>query len=311
MLPEIREYCAANPGILHYEVETLDQVGEAIRTVSLVSPSIIVINGGDGTVQAVLTELYSNNQYKGTPPPVAILPNGKTNLIAGDLGATGSPMKVLQQIVDQVAEGTENHIIERQLIALRTDSNRLVLGMFFSGAYLANVMLYCRNRIYPLGLPNGLSHFLAAFLSLVAIFLGLDGGRFLPKSTPVRVSLLRGGELRGRFSILIVTSLERLLFRIQTQGTARAGNMKFLAVDWKASALLRMFKVSRKGKLGREKLSGIHFEEGDEIMIGGDRPTFIFDGELFEAKTDQPIRLTTTAPVPFLRLTAEAGIAGR
>ena len=41
------------------------------------------------------------------------------------------------------------------------------------GAYLADVMLYCRNRIYPLGLPNGISHFLAAILGLFAIIFGV------------------------------------------------------------------------------------------------------------------------------------------
>ena len=37
-----------------------------------------------------------------------------------------------------------------------------VIGMFLGGAGLADVMLYCRERIYPLGLPNGVSHFITA-----------------------------------------------------------------------------------------------------------------------------------------------------
>ena len=63
---------------------------------------------------------------------------------------------------------------------------RPVLGMFLGGAYLADVMLYCRNRIYPLGLPNGVSHFLAAILGLFALLFGLGGGRLPPKTEAVR-----------------------------------------------------------------------------------------------------------------------------
>ncbi|MCM3274417.1 DUF2141 domain-containing protein, partial [Paenibacillus elgii] len=57
-LPRVREFCAAHPDIFHYEVEDVEQIGEAIRTIAMVSPRVVAINGGDGTVQAALTELY-------------------------------------------------------------------------------------------------------------------------------------------------------------------------------------------------------------------------------------------------------------
>ena len=55
LLPQVREFCAAHPDIFHYEVEDVGQIGEAIRTIAMVSPSVVAINGGDGTVQAALT----------------------------------------------------------------------------------------------------------------------------------------------------------------------------------------------------------------------------------------------------------------
>src|SRR3546814_5708911 len=82
---------------------------------AMVSPRIVGSNGGDGTVQAALTELYSGGHFGGSPPPVAVLPNGKTNLIALDLGAEGDPIKALQRVVDLVESGRlEDHVIERQ-----------------------------------------------------------------------------------------------------------------------------------------------------------------------------------------------------
>src|SRR5688500_20064039 len=55
-------------------------------------PDVLVINGGDGTVQATLTEMFNGKPFGDVPPPVAVLPNGKTNLIAQDLGADGDPI---------------------------------------------------------------------------------------------------------------------------------------------------------------------------------------------------------------------------
>ncbi len=307
LLPRVREYCAAHPDIFHYEVEDVDQIGEAIRTIAMVSPRIVVINGGDGTVQAALTELYSGGHFGGSPPPVAVLPNGKTNLIALDLGAEGDPIKALQRVIDLVETGRlEEHVIQRQLISLDSGGEaRPVLGMFLGGAYLADVMLYCRNRIYPLGLPNGLSHFLAAILGLFAMMFGLGGGRLPPKPEAMTVSLIRQGEYKGKFSLLIVTTLEKLLLSIRTNDSAgQSGQMKMLAVERGLGSLFRMLGATWRGTLGQNNLEGVHFEQGDEIRIEGNRSNVILDGEIFQATNGMPIILTSTQPVPFLRLAA-------
>lgn len=307
LLPQVREYCAAHPDIFHYEVEDVDQIGEAIRTIAMVSPRVVVINGGDGTVQAALTELYSGGHFGGSPPPVAVLPNGKTNLIALDLGAVGDPIKALKRVVELVESGRlEDHVIERQLISLDSGGEaRPVLGMFLGGAYLADVMLYCRNRIYPLGLPNGLSHFLAAVLGLFAIIFGIGGGRLPPKPEPMTVSLIRQGEFKGKFSLLIVTTLEKLLLSIRTSdGGGTNGHMKLLATESSVGAVFRMLSATWRGTLGQNPLEGVHFQQGDEIRIEGERSNVILDGEIFQATNGMPIILTSTQPVPFLRLAA-------
>jgi hypothetical protein len=306
LLPRVREYCAAHPDVFHYEVEAVDQIEKAIRTIAMVKPKVLVINGGDGTVQGALTELYLGDHFQGSPPPVAVLPNGKTNLIALDLGAEGDPIKALERVVELVNGGDlESHVVQRELISLDRDGGRPVLGMFLGGAYLADVMLYCRNRIYPLGLPNGLSHALAALLGLIAILFGIGGGRLPPQPSPLTVSLLREGQLQGKFSLLIVTTLERLLLSIRTsEAYGTDGSMKLLAVDRSAGALIRMMAATWRGTLGKKKLEGVHFQQGDEIRIEGERSSVILDGELFEAAQGKPIILTSTAPVPFLRLAA-------
>lgn len=307
LLPRVREYCAAHPDIFHYEVEDVDQIGEAIRTIAMVSPRVVVINGGDGTVQAALTELYSGGHFGGSPPPVAVLPNGKTNLIALDLGAEGDPIKALQRVIELVESGRlDDHVIQRQLISLDSGGEaRPVLGMFLGGAYLADVMLYCRNRIYPLGLPNGISHFLAAILGLFALLFGLGGGRLPPKPEAMTVSLIRQGEFKGKFSLLIVTTLEKLLLSIRTNDAAgQSGQMKLLAVERGLGALFRMLGATWRGTLGQSQLNGVHFQQGDEIRIEGERSNVILDGEIFQAKNGMPIILTSTQPVPFLRLAA-------
>lgn len=304
-LPRVRSYCANNPDIFHYEVEHVDQIGRALQTIARVDPVVIVINGGDGTVQAALTELYQGEHFKGRVPPIAVLPNGKTNLIALDLGIHGDPIKALEKIVQIAKAGVDDHVVARELIAL-TDGGadtRPVLGMFLGGAGLADYMLYCRNQIYPLGLSNGLSHFLTVLAVLVSLIFGIRA-RFLPQSSrPVRISLIRDGQLAGRFAVLIVTTLERLLLGVQA-GHSQRGQMKLMAVDQSLSALLRLGWASMTRRVGKGQMQGIHLEQGDVIRIEGDHSSVILDGELFEASEGKPIVLRSTKPVPFLRLAA-------
>ena len=80
--------------------------------------------------------------------------------------------------------------------------------------------------------------------------------------------------------------------------------MQMLLIDRSFPALMRAFFAGIRGRLGRARLSGVHFERDDEIRIEGARSSVILDGETFEADTGRPIVLRPTSPVSFLKLAA-------
>ncbi len=305
LLPKVRCFCARNPDIFHYEVEEMHQISRALEMIARVKPKVLVINGGDGTVQTALTELYHGGHFDGAPPPVAVLPNGKTNLIALDLGAQGNPLEALSEILEIAKGDVSGHVVARELIALSDGSENAkpVLGMFLGGAGLADTMLYCRHKIYPLGLPNGLSHVLAVFATLFSVLVGFRA-KFLPqRADPVRISHLRDGELKGSFSVLVVTTLEKLLLGARP-GRQKEGHLKFLAVDQSIGAMFKVVAASIAGRLGKQAMRGVHLAQGDIIRIDGAHSNVILDGELFEANDKKPIILKSTPPIPFLKIAA-------
>ena len=305
-LPRVRSFCANEKDIFHYEVEEVGQIGEALRIIARVKPKVLVLNGGDGTVQAALTELYQGGHFGEPPPPVAVLPNGKTNLIAQDLGAAGDPISVLERILELARTDMAPHIVERELIALTHGAagGRPVLGMFLGGAGLADTMLYCRDKIYPLGLPNWLAHGLTFLIGMTSILIGRSGTNFLPlPARALTVSVTRSGVRHGAFAFLMVTTLQRLLLSSTLAGAGHPhGSMQLLLIDRSFPALVRAFVAALRGQLGSGSLSGVHVERGDEIRIEGARSNVILDGETFIADMGRPIVLRPTAPVPFLRL---------
>jgi Diacylglycerol kinase catalytic domain len=304
-LPRIRAFCADHPDVFHYEVDQASQIGEALKTIARVKPKLLVINGGDGTVQAALTELHNGGHFQGAIPPVAVLPSGKTNLIAMDLGVHGDPIASLERLIALAQQDLGPHLVPRELIALRcgTVGSKPVIGMFMGGAGLADIMLYCRNRIYPLGLPNSVSHVLTAIAVVLRQVIGLRASFLPPDPSPLSISVRREHAISGRFALLAVTTLEKLLLSGEIGGHRR-GALKFVAIEQRPVSLLRAFFASLAGKLGSHKLRGVHIEEADEISIEGDSSQVILDGETFRAEIGRPIFLSPAAPLSFVRLAA-------
>jgi hypothetical protein len=304
-LPLIRAFCADHPNIFHYEVEAADQIGEAMRTIARIEPAVLAINGGDGTVQAVLTELHNGGHFGSAAPPVAVLPSGKTNLIALDLGAHGNPIEALDKLLTITRADLAPHLVARELIALSGGETGItpVIGMFLGGAGLADIMLYCRERVYPLGLPNSISHFITAIAVVLRQVFRLRASFLPPEPAMLSVQVRRDGAITGRFAFLFVTTLEKLLLSGEVSSHGN-GPLKFVAVEQNPVSMLRAFFASLVGRLGRTKLDGVHVEEADEIAIEGEASQVILDGETFRAGLGKPIFLRPAQPLSFVRIAA-------
>ncbi|HEY0324447.1 MAG TPA: diacylglycerol kinase family protein [Allosphingosinicella sp.] len=305
LLAGVRAYCASSGAIFHYEVDDLGQTEAALRVIARVRPKVLVVNGGEQAVQSVLAGLVSdgaseNGAFGDEMPPIAVLPIGRTNLIARDLGAEGDPIAVLKRIVEIARGDLSSHVVRRELIALSAGrSNQPVFGMFAGAGGLAEAMLYCRDRLYPLGLPSRLCHFLtgcAALLSLVPM-----PGRLQPvRPAPVRLTMQNDRRLEGSFQLLMVTTLERML----ASRNAGGGALKVMAVERRWMPMLRTAVDAMRGRLGARNGGGVHLGRGAELSIEGEGSGVILDGALFRASAGEPIVLRTTPALPFLSLAA-------
>ena len=305
-LPQIREYCDSHPDVFHYEVEEASQIGDAMRIIARVRPKVLVINGGDGTVQATLTELYNGGHFEEEAPPVAVLPSGKTNLIALDLGVRGDPIGTLEKLIELArTDDLGSYTVARELIALRQPGaeDRPVIGMFLGGAGLAETMLYCRHKIYPLGLPNPVSHGLTFLAYIAQLALKLKAS-FLPApATRTDLVMPTREPISGRFAFLAVTTLNKVLLS-NTMGGEGHGPLKVVAIEENAGTVLRALATGLTGGYKGKKMRGIHFEEVDEITIEGEGSHLILDGETFRAGPGNPIHLMPAQPLSFVKLAA-------
>ena len=299
---QIRRVAEETPNIFHYEIETVADIPQALKEFARTSPAMLVINGGDGTIQAVLTCIANEEPFKQVPP-IAILPSGKTNMIAHDLGAKGRPNRVLRRIIELVRTGDmEGRLSERNLIEMNLGDGRSSrFGMFFGGAAVVNGILYCRRVIHPLRLPNFFTHALAFITLFFAALIASRSESSPLYSENMEINLVGGGILKGRYMMVLVTTLYRLLLGLRPYGMDGTGPLRFSCVDYKRGAVFRAFRGLVSGRYGRTTIRGVNVRRVSVIRLTGGNPVTL-DGEIYEPGPEGIIELRGERSLTFLDL---------
>ncbi len=103
-LKGIRRLLLDHPDVLHHEVRTPEEVRQALDRLAVEDVNLVVVNSGDGTIQAVLTLLFSGTCFR-SMPLLALLSGGTTNMTHQDLGLPGSGVDALGRLLNWVHHG--------------------------------------------------------------------------------------------------------------------------------------------------------------------------------------------------------------
>jgi len=127
-----REILAGYPNVPCTEVQTPEDILAALRTFAQGQVNCLVVNGGDGTIQATMGALFNHRPFE-LMPQLALLPAGTANLIAGDVGAGEFEPKTLVKLLSQANIANPGLSIEtRPVLRIRFPEKREPLyGMFF------------------------------------------------------------------------------------------------------------------------------------------------------------------------------------
>lgn len=300
----VRKFCATRPEVVHFEVVEPGDLEAALDRIAESDFRAIAINGGDGTVQGVLTRLFGGDCPARSVPPIAVLPSGRTNLIAKDLGAMGDPIVALERLITLTESDLRGHLVKRNLIALDTGDGRPAMGMFFAAGTLADTLLYCRHKLYPLRMPNWLAHLLTVLAGLVSVLTN-STSRLLPPMPRDANVTVGGRNLQGKFQVLMVSTLEALVLTGRL-APPRDGTLGLVAMERRRSTVFRSLFAGFIGKVGDKHIPGLHFEAGTEIRLGSEIADAIMDGESFRAAPGGGIVLRTGPSVRFVDLTPGA-----
>lgn len=285
-------------GIRVIEPETRPELRRVLGELSNDGVELIIVAGGDGTVRDVLT--CGADLWHGAMPDIGVLPCGKTNALAIDLGIPDDA-----DVCDLVTGWHNGRTVERSAIEIsRPDEGKPVLGFLFGAGVFVDATELAQ-KTHRWGAVNNL----AVALSIAgAVFTTVFGGSRSSWRRGKQMAIRYGAGARphhgaaldsaGARFIFLATTLERLPAAAAVFAKQRRG-LKSIVVDAPPRQFLRNFIQVMRGKGGPDlERSGVHRVDASEIAInleGG----FVLDGERFPAgdyvlRQGAPIRFAST-----------------
>ncbi len=225
ILQLLRDY----PEVEHVETTSVRSVPEALGSLARQNVELLVVNGGDGTLQHTLTQILTTDDFPSIPM-VAPLAGGRTNMSALDIGAKRNPVKGLRGLLDDVRAGRiEQRAVDRPMLRVETLIDRRLHYGFFFGAGMIHRAIDLTHQIFPPGRSQGS---FGAGVVTAGLILRAVARRHGGVLTPDKAQIVLDGEyvVGGEFSLIIASSLQRLFLGINPFWGSEKAPVRFTSI---------------------------------------------------------------------------------
>lgn len=193
------ETVASETGIVLVRLDSFDLLPNAVADAAANGVIHVVIEGGDGTVQGVISEFLTQAESFPTFPSFSIVPGGMTNQVAKNIGLKSASSR----LVKAALETSETTIVTPLLEVVDSDGPTYA-GFLFSTGAIPQITRYTTGELHRKGIGGSLA-------VLGGILKGMRGDdEALMKVTPVQIADVYDGLHLGT----VVTTLPSLILGI-------------------------------------------------------------------------------------------------
>ena len=286
------------PNVLHREAFTLEGMTEALAYFAQNGVELIVINGGDGTAQAVLTFIDRAEIFP-TPPLLALLRAGTTSMLPRDVGIPGSATAGLSQALHWAKERDSSLTLQPRPIlrVQRADGQPTQCGMFFGAGAICQGIKAFHSGVNPMGWRGQLMPGVTLLKMLLAV-LRKNHETVPPLLTRSRID--EQPEQERLNLIVLISTLKHLFFGMQPYWGIEKGPLRYTEIAAEPKYLFRvipsLFHWQKNRYATPENGFVSHNIHEVQLEIEGD---FTLDGELY-AVGQGPLTISAAGPVLFL-----------
>ena len=296
---KVLRFLQRHPDVAHLETTEDAAVPPALREFARAGVEILVLNGGDGTIQHALTHLLGNpaNTWR---PWIAPIRGGRTNMTAMDLGAHRDPVRGLARLIAADRAGRLAELVRVRPVLRVEIAEGVHYGMFVGFGMLHRAVEFV-HQVFPEGKARGV--FGAGIVTGVLIARAVMGGlRGVLAPDKMRIAL-DGEALEPREQLLVMaTTLERLFLRMRPFWGREPAPVRVTLIEGGA----QRFGTAAPGILRGRPPAHVRPDHGyrsrnvHELAVQLDAGV-ILDGELYDPMPDRVVRVGAVEGVRFLR----------
>ena len=293
---------AKSSGLTHVVLDDMADLLPALEELAAADVALLVVNGGDGTLQAVLTALLEDRPFERLPW-LAVLPRGMTNMSACDVGVTGRPDHALARLAELArGQGLGQSLVSRSVLRLENISGwPTQRAMFFGAGGICAAIDYCRTKVHPWRLTADWASGLT-LLGLLASWVLRGGRSTVVRRETISVSLDNGPEASENLLLVLATTLDKLVMNSTPFWHQKGEPLRYTAVRYPPERLLRSARRVLYGGNERDLPADCYQSCGAHRVRLRYDGRFTLDGQMFDAAADRPLVITAPDRVEFVRL---------
>lgn len=290
----------AHLNVYRFEVSNRAQIAAAVAQLHDLQAGLIIADGGDGTVQGVITETW-HAFGAGTMPDLAVIPGGRTNVISGDLNGNGTPAEILRKIMHSYCMDQKHFIQQRGLLHISLPQAKDQLAFLISAGGLAAGIESCwklQKKMQRLGPLRGL----ATPLWVVFKLLTTLPGQPLLNHRLAKVKVDDQVMPDEDFQVLIATMNQNLPMGIRPfwGDSTACDRIRFSTVTAKARGLWwRILPMIMGWKRWLPQHRGYASVNADTLHLQLDESIHI-DGERWTLDSPSSVQIRVSAPIRFV-----------
>lgn len=298
---------SAYPKVAHYVTRSPQEAEALLPMLAATRPDVLAINGGDGTIAAVLGMIldhWSDDRL----PLVVILPGGTANMTAGDIGTASSHQRALKRFFRWLDRGAplQGEIRKRHIMRVEGAADGHVRhGMFLGTGAVMQATQFAHSKVHSRGLGGEISLGMILIRSVWGL-IRQDPRFYQPTHVRMKLASATGTPVsrdEAPMLILVASTLERLFLGIRPFWASAGGPIGLTAIRGGAVRFARAFPSVLRGAPNRHVTAENGYESfhAERIALNFDGELNL-DGELFAtAGADTPLVITAEGPIRFLR----------
>ena len=292
---------AQHPQVLHRSFHEISELGDCLRFMAQRAVTHLVISGGDGTVQATISQLINDSPFLQLPK-LSLLSAGMTNVIARDVGLRDLPAVGLRRLVERVEAGEAGDAIARPVLSLDLGDDGPPIHGFLLGAIgFYQGTLLSRKDVHKLGTQQGLAAKLSIAWSVLKVLWQGAGPKSGFNGERVVLGIDNETATEQDLFMILVTTLNSLLPGVMPFWGEGLGAIKLTRIEHPPKRFARaVWPILRGRPRPWMAQAGYHGQQVDRIYVEMKSPV-VMDGEIFETDGGQSISISTGPTLQFYR----------